>query len=423
MLYECLTGEPPFPLPTDAAVIFAHVNAMRPKVTALRPELPPRIDDVVAQAMATTPEDRPATAAALAEAAERALGRQRLLPIPSDRLPPTMAPASRLVPPVSDPALTVPDRPPAELTAPPAAARRGRRRVVASGAALLAAAAAAVPGVWAGRAGQATRPLRPLSANAGNGIVALRLPRSWAPAAETAAGRALGLRSPVVRTGGGATVEAGVTGATTRSLLPPGFTQALGAPLPKPERVRLGELSAYRYTGLRLGGRPLTVFAALSTEGAIAVAETRPGPDADRVVASLRLTHGRGRPVGPDPVYARDVGRAVVELNQARATARRRLAAARTPAGQRGAASALASTYRRATRTVEALRPGPLERPVQAALSHALRATERAYAGLGDAAGRGQKKTYAARRRAVARGERATAHALDRLRALGYVVT
>ena len=58
VLYECLTGRLPFTRDDDAAVLWAHLVELPPPVTAVRPELPPAVNDVVARAMAKAPEDR-----------------------------------------------------------------------------------------------------------------------------------------------------------------------------------------------------------------------------------------------------------------------------------------------------------------------------------------------------------------------------
>src|SRR5215211_7377006 len=85
VLYECLTGQPPFPGGSGEAVLLAHLEATPPRVTTLRPHLPPAIDQVVAQAMAKAPEDRFPTCRALIAAAREALvpaggSRQRRAP-------------------------------------------------------------------------------------------------------------------------------------------------------------------------------------------------------------------------------------------------------------------------------------------------------------------------------------------------------
>ncbi len=73
VLYECLTGEVPFPKPSEAATLHAHVMSPPPLVSERRPDLPPALDGVIAQGMAKDPRARPSLAAELIQAASRAL--------------------------------------------------------------------------------------------------------------------------------------------------------------------------------------------------------------------------------------------------------------------------------------------------------------------------------------------------------------
>jgi serine/threonine protein kinase len=84
LLYECLSGKPPFPSDLDVTGLYAHLEQPPPKVTASRPELPAAIDAVVAKAMAKRPEERFQSAGALATAAREAVG-----PTPGRVLPPS----------------------------------------------------------------------------------------------------------------------------------------------------------------------------------------------------------------------------------------------------------------------------------------------------------------------------------------------
>jgi ABC-type oligopeptide transport system substrate-binding subunit len=87
VLYECLTGEPPFRREQDAAVMFAHLLAPVPKVTDSRAELLPGIDQVLARAMAKKPEERYSSGAQLVTAAADALDLQgEEYRIPTSRL-------------------------------------------------------------------------------------------------------------------------------------------------------------------------------------------------------------------------------------------------------------------------------------------------------------------------------------------------
>jgi serine/threonine protein kinase len=58
VLYECLTGRVPFEKDLDAAIIWAHVEEAPTRPTALRPDLPPAIDEVFARVLAKQPGDR-----------------------------------------------------------------------------------------------------------------------------------------------------------------------------------------------------------------------------------------------------------------------------------------------------------------------------------------------------------------------------
>jgi serine/threonine-protein kinase len=73
VLYECLTGRPPFPAESNEAVLFAHLERAPPRVTLERPDLPPAIDQVVQRAMAKAKQDRFASCQELVAAARRVL--------------------------------------------------------------------------------------------------------------------------------------------------------------------------------------------------------------------------------------------------------------------------------------------------------------------------------------------------------------
>ena len=76
VLYECLTGAVPYPKPSDAAVMYAHLSEPPPLVTEQRPELPPNLDEVICKAMDKDPKGRYASATGLIDEAERALGKR-----------------------------------------------------------------------------------------------------------------------------------------------------------------------------------------------------------------------------------------------------------------------------------------------------------------------------------------------------------
>ena len=87
VLYECLTGEVPFTKDQDVAILFAHLEDERPRISAKRPDLSAAIDDVLARAMAKQKEERFATCLAFVDAARRAL---ELAPAVRGTAPPTI---------------------------------------------------------------------------------------------------------------------------------------------------------------------------------------------------------------------------------------------------------------------------------------------------------------------------------------------
>jgi DNA-binding CsgD family transcriptional regulator len=75
VLYQCLTGEVPFPRDNELAKLWAHLSDPPPAASELVPAVPPALSALVGRAMAKDPDDRFASAgelgsAAVAEASE-----------------------------------------------------------------------------------------------------------------------------------------------------------------------------------------------------------------------------------------------------------------------------------------------------------------------------------------------------------------
>ena len=139
LLYECLTGEPPFKGEVQA-IIGAHLTREPPKATDVVPTLPPALDAVIAKAMAKDPDDRYDSCGELGARAMQALREPSAegtivtgaLPgLPATPPPPvdpnatvvgatTSAPGSPATPPPAAPATPgVPATPPPPAYAPP----------------------------------------------------------------------------------------------------------------------------------------------------------------------------------------------------------------------------------------------------------------------------------------------------------------
>jgi class 3 adenylate cyclase/predicted Ser/Thr protein kinase len=73
VLFECLTGRPPFDREGDLQVVFGHLKEPPPLVTALRPDLPEAIEGVLRKGLAKAPDDRYSSCGELLAATSEAL--------------------------------------------------------------------------------------------------------------------------------------------------------------------------------------------------------------------------------------------------------------------------------------------------------------------------------------------------------------
>jgi len=103
VLYEMLTGKPPFLADVAAAVLHQHVRVAPKPPSALNPDVPPVLDALVLEMLAKSPDDRPQTAADVRDrlaALDKATDPTRPLP-PAEPIPPVAVvppPASRAEP-------------------------------------------------------------------------------------------------------------------------------------------------------------------------------------------------------------------------------------------------------------------------------------------------------------------------------------
>jgi len=73
VLYETLTGEPPFKSGSMEQVIAAHMSSPPPRPSVVNPRVPAAFDEVIARGMAKEPDDRYGSPGALGRAGQRAL--------------------------------------------------------------------------------------------------------------------------------------------------------------------------------------------------------------------------------------------------------------------------------------------------------------------------------------------------------------
>jgi len=95
LLYECLTGRPPFHGSTAMAVAFQHVRATPVPLRRIRPDVPPSLEAVTLRALAKDPAQRWQTAGQLQDAlrgAAEGFTTLRPAPVPAGRPPGRAAP-------------------------------------------------------------------------------------------------------------------------------------------------------------------------------------------------------------------------------------------------------------------------------------------------------------------------------------------
>src|SRR3954465_7011216 len=96
VVYECLTGDVPYPRSDSMTTALAHMSDPIPKVTEKRPDLPAEIDGVIEKALSKDKEDRYGSCTEFYEAADAALeSAPSTVPRPPRRKRPASKPDAR----------------------------------------------------------------------------------------------------------------------------------------------------------------------------------------------------------------------------------------------------------------------------------------------------------------------------------------
>jgi serine/threonine protein kinase len=311
---------------------------------------------------------------------------------------------------------------------PPAARRRGRPTFVIP---MLAAGAlvAIIVGFLVGHSSSGNSTPAG-SKTVSSGPVDLPTPKDWERSAGPAQipGLDFGKDGFTVTPSGGAdegSLTVGVTGATGTTLLPSSFVKTLSTP-PKPnDGVKLGDLEALRYKGLRPKGfsQSLTVYAAPATEGAVTLACAAPSakagsflPECEKVAAAVKLASGKPYPLGNDDTYAKDVTDAINTLNSQRSSGLKSMKKAKSGSAQAKAANSIAAAYASAAKSLDGTAVSPQFAGDNGKLVSALGKTESAYKSLASSAKKGSKSGYDKASKKVKSGESDVNGALSALK-------
>ncbi|MEA2273354.1 MAG: hypothetical protein QOI98_2062, partial [Solirubrobacteraceae bacterium] len=455
VMFECLTGAPPFKGDSEVAVMYAHLHGDRPRITSVRPDLPEGLDHVLMKALARAPADRYASCSAFVAAVRSELdaagftvvspkpsgpggsapqvpaGMTRIAREPAKATRPAGAPvaATRLA---GEPApATQPAGAPVAATRLATAAPERRLSRALLAAAVVAVVAAGAVGAIAGKSGGGSSET-PAGNVAAAGNLRLSFPASWASASDPKI-PGLKLASPLAlapRTGAGkAGLVAGEIKSHDARLLPSGLASLLPS-TPARDAVQVGGAQAFRYRGLQPKGftGSLTLYVVATSagvEGLACFAPTASSPllgDCDDIAATLTLSGAQSLDVRPNAAYARGLSTALATLATKRAQGRTTLQKAKTAKAQAAPATTLAAAYRAAQRTVHGLNAPALARALNDSISKALTDAASAYDRMAAAARGADSGAFTTARGAVSRAEQALSRALDGLAGLGYKV-
>ncbi len=475
VLYECLTGQVPFPRAHEAAVLHAHVVEPPPRVTDVRPDLPEAIDEVIAAGMAKDPNARPASAVAMIRQAVQALasgphsapGAQatRLTPLPerpddaeaprgrgavaivdspaapvqnavagSDPLA-TRAAVATMPAAMSSPMLAAPSADGVAAPSLPVERRAARPRRVGPIAILaVLGVAAVVAGFLLGSSGSGGKSSPTFANSATVGPVQLRYPSGWQLGAAQPAIPGITFSSPLAlgRSPSGAGLTAGVVAAAGGpTLLAPSFRTQVAGALPTPTPVRLGSAEAYRYSDLQDRGLAgtVTLYAVPTSAGTVTIAcwsssAAAAGFHADcgQVAATLRLVGVTAYPLGPSPAFGHQLTQSFDRLRAASSAPLAALHAAKTPGAQAAAARKLAHAYSDAAQGLARAGVTPMVRDAQAAIVGSLTQLAGAYSRAAAAAQSGSAAAYARAGKAINSASAGLGASLRTLTDLGYTV-
>jgi hypothetical protein len=441
VLFECLTGHPPFPRDEEISVMWAHLQDEPPTVTAERPDLPAAIDAVIARALAKDPAKRYETCTAMVAAARAALLPDAVVaPAALTRAhgaPPVPAGATRVnranaAPPLAAPPLAAPtgDPPtpapaptggprtaaPPPPTQPSSPARPAARRAPFLVLAAVLVVAAAVAGALVGKGGGDKAPAA-TGKVAANADLDLTYNPPLAPGGSGDVVPGLTLANPVVLSAGDGRIAAGRIAQPGPGFLPAGVSAAAT------DAVWLGLTPALRHTGVPAGrGATATVFVVPTDRAPEAIVCAGVSRSAcESVAATVHLRSATAVDVQPNRAYAADLAKLLRDQGRRETADRRALARAASGRAQATVAASAARAQAAFAQQARQFRPD-MARAANDALAGALTDISRGYARLAGAARAQDAGRYRAAGAALRRAHVDLAHTITALKLLAYQV-
>jgi hypothetical protein len=263
-----------------------------------------------------------------------------------------------------------------------------------------------------------------------SGPVDLAAPSDWTRSAGPAQipGLDFGKDGFTVTPSGGAdsgTLTIGTTNGTGTSMLPSSFTKNLSGTPPTNDAVKLGNLEAFRFKGLKPKGfsQNLTVYTSPTTNGALTFACAAPPAkaakflaDCEKVAAATTLADGKPYPLGNDDSYSSDVTDAINSLNSQRSSGINTMKKAKSGSAEAKGATSIANAYGGAASSLDGDQVSPQFAAQNDKLVAALKKAQSAYKSLASAAKKGSKGAYNSASKKASKAESQVSSALSALK-------
>ncbi|MEA2441485.1 MAG: serine/threonine kinase PknH [Thermoleophilaceae bacterium] len=288
--------------------------------------------------------------------------------------------------------------------------------------------ALAVVGYVVGSSGSSGKEAPANNSSASAGSLTITFPDTWQKVDSAPPIPGLTFKDPIsVAPKGGPAVgalTAGTVSAADPTLLPATFKKQLTGGPPKGEPVQLGNLKAYRYTGLKPKNYPqeLTVYTVPTDSGVATVACSASAaqastflPECERAASTLTLSGTKATDLGIPASYVKALNGAIKQMQTKRTAALKKLKSAKTPGAQASAARQAAAAYAGAAKSLAGGNTPPQVAAINTAVLAALRQGAAGYTQMASGAASNKSGRYKAGAGEVKRADKALQQALKAL--------
>src|SRR3954447_11319695 len=288
--------------------------------------------------------------------------------------------------------------------------------------------ALAVVGYLVGSSGGGGKETPANNSSASAGPLTVTFPDTWQKVDSAPPIPGLTFKDPIyVAPKGGPAVGVMTTGMVSASdptLLPTTFKKQLTGPAPKGEPVQLGDLKAYRYTGLKPKNYPqdLTVYTVPTDAGVATVACSASAaqaqsflPECERAASTLTLSGTKATDLGIPASYVKSVNGAIKTMQSKRAAALKKMKSATSPSAQASGAHDAAAAYSGAAKSIAGQKVPPQVSEINTAILAALHQGAAGYTQMANGAASNNSSKYKGGQSEVKKADKALQQALKAL--------